>query len=196
MQINKQEMLEFADIVANAVVAGIKEAGILGNVGNGGTPTKANKDKEKTAYAKTESLLYNYNGFLKIIKEREAEIAEIRKYGVPGTCGGVKEFVQKGGMPQGIVLPEESVDNAVRNVQASVEDIVQVVSLINNSMAALKTDPYYAILEMRYFQGRTQEDIAVELSCTQQTISKNKSRLVRELSMRLFPDQVIDEMMH
>lgn len=195
MQINKQEMLEFADIVANAVVTGIKEAGILGNVGNGGTPTKANKDKEKTAYQRTEQLLYNYNGFLKIIKEREAEIAEIRKYGVPGTCGGVKEFVQKGGMPQGIVLPEESVASAVATVQASVEDIVQVVTLINNSMAALKTDPYYAILEMRYFEGRTQEDIALEFNCTQPNVSYHRSRLVKELALRLFPSQVVKEMM-
>ena len=194
MQINKSEMLEFADIVAQAVVAGIKEAGLIGN---GETPksNKANKDKEKTAYQKTEQLLYNYNGFLKIIKEREDEIAELRKYGVPGTCGGVKEYVQKGGMPQGIVLPEESVDNAVRVVQSSVEDIVQVVSLINNSMAALKNDPYYAILEMRYFEGRTQEDIALEFNCTQPNVSYHRSRLVKELALRLFPSQVVKEMM-
>ena len=62
-------------------------------------------------------------------------------------------------------------------------------------MDALKSDPYYKILEMRYFEGRTQEDIALEFGVTQVTISTNKSRLVKALAMRLFPDQVIGEML-
>ena len=150
---------------------------------------------EKTAYQKTEQLLFNYNGFNRIVAEKKQEIEDLRKFGVPKKCGGVTEFVQKGGLPQGIVLEDESVEDAVRSVQRSVQDIVQVINKIDNAMCVLRSDPYYPILEMRYFEGRTQEDIALELKCSQQNVSKNKSRLVKELAMRLFPDQVAKEMM-
>ena len=182
---NKDEMLEFADIVANAVVKAL----------NGSTPT-VEKKHEKTAYQKTEQLLYNYIGFKRVVQERMQEIEDIRVHGVPqrsSTGGG--ERVQSSRTVQGIVLPEESVEAAVRTVEASVQGTVQAIALIDKCMSALSSDPYYKILEMRYFEGRTQEDIALEFGCSQFTISTNKTRLVRELSMRLFPNQTIDEMM-
>lgn len=188
MQIDKQTMVELAEIISKSVVNALEERGLVG---------KANKLKvpmnEKSAYAKTEALLYNYKGFIRIVEERMKEIDDLRKYGVPKSCA-VTEFVNKGGYPQGIVLESESVEAAVHNVERSVQDTVQVINMINKCMSALKSDPYYKILEMRYFEGRTQEDIALEFNCTQQTISNNKSRLVRELAMRLFPNQVVKEM--
>lgn len=184
MQIDNSIMLEFADIVAKAVIKALE-----------GKNVNANPKTEKTAYQQTEQLLYNYLGLKRIVEERKQEIADLRKYGVPKKCGGVTEYVQKGGLPGGIVLEEESVESAVANVQRSVEGTVAVIVLIDKCMAALKTDPYYPILEMRYFEGRTQEDIAIALGCNQATIARNKSRLVKELAMRLFPDKVTAEMM-
>ena len=184
MQMNKQEMVEFAEIVAQAVVKAL-----------GNKPVSANPKMEKTAYQKTEQLLYNYPGFKRIIKERMREIEEIKMWGVPKTCGAGGERVQNGNLPQGIVLPEESVEAAVHRIEQSIKGTVDAIALIDKCMSALKYDTYYKILEYRYFEGRTQEDIALEFGCSQVTISNNKSRLVRELAMRLFPNQVIDEML-
>lgn len=181
---NKTEIAEIVKLVVGETIKVLEEKKLIG----------ASKPINKTAYAKTEQLLYNYRGFKKIVAERMLEIEELRKYGVPKNCA-VTEYVQKGGMPQGIVLEEESVEDAVRTVQRSVEGTVQIITLIDKSMAALKTDPYYNILEMRYFDGRTQEDIAVTFGCNQATIARNKSRLIKELAMRLFPDQVASEYM-
>jgi len=185
--LEKQQMLEFADIVAQAVVKAINSQ----NVGKVQT-----QKQEKSAYQKTEQLLYNYNGFKRIIQERKLEIEELKLYGVPQKCGGVSERVQTSHSVQGIVLPEEAVENAVRTVERSVEGTVQAIALIDKCMAALKNDPYYKILEMRYFEGRTQEDIAISFNCAQSTVSTNRSRLVKELAMRLFPEQAIKEMMN
>lgn len=124
------------------------------------------------------------------------EIEEIRKYGVPQRGVTIGERVKTSPVQTGIVLPEESVEAAVRTVEASVQGTVQVISLIDKSMAALKSDPYYKILEMRYFEGRTQEDIALVFNCSQFTISTNKTRLVKELAMRIFPNQAVEEMMN
>lgn len=186
LTLNKQELDDLIVLVTNTTLKFLEDKKML---------VSANEKTEKTAYQKTEQLLYNYMGFKKIIREREQEIDDLRKYGVPQTCGGVKEYVQKGGLPHGIVLEEESVEAAVANVRQSVAATVQAIALIDKCMSALKSDPYYKVLEMRYFEGRTQEDIAMAFNCNQATIARNKSRLIKELSMRLFPNQTIDEML-
>lgn len=187
MQINKSEMVEFAEIVAQAVIKAISQNGNSG---------KQLPKQEKTAFQKTEQLLYNYNGFKRIINERMQEIEDLRKYGVPQkSSGAMGERVQTSRTNVGIVLEEESVEAAVRSVQASVEQTIRAINLIDKSMNALRNDPYYEVLPMRYFEGRTQEDIAVVFGCSQQNISNNKNRLVRELSMRIFPNQTVNEML-
>lgn len=192
MEIQKEELVE---LISTVVKETIMQLG-LGNVGANPKTESPTPIKEKSAYAKTESLLYNYRAFKKIVAERMDEIEEIKKYGVPKKSGAVVQYGSGGSVARGIVLPEESVESAVRRIQASVEETVQAIALIDKCMAQLKSDPYYRILEMRYFEGRTQEDISVEFGCSQVSISKNKSRLVRELSMRLFPNQVVSELLN
>jgi len=188
VQIDKNDMLELGNIVASAVVEALEKRNLIGNAS-----ASENPKTEKTAYQKTEQLLYNYTGFQKIKDERLQEIEELRVHGVPQKCGGVNEYVDKGGMPQGITLPEEATENAIRNVEASIAELVGVINMIDKCLYSLRNDPYYKIIELRYFEGRTQEDIALTLKCSQVTISNNKNRLVREMALRLFPNQVIKE---
>ena len=195
VQIDKQSMVELAEIVSKAVVNALKESGLVGQTEKV-VSANCKLKNEKTAYQKTEQLLFNYNGFLKIVEERKQEIADLRKYGVPqksASAGG--ERVQTSRTNVGIVLPEDAVEDAVRTVEATVQGTVQAIALIDKCMAALKTDPYYDVLKMRYFEGRTLEDIGVYFGVDHTTISRNKNRLVRELAMRLFPDEVAKEMM-
>ena len=184
MQIDKSQLEEIINLVVTNTIKVLEDKKLI-----------APKQTEKSAYAKTESLLYNYYGFKKILEDRKQEIEELRKYGVPGKCGAGGERVQNGGLPHGIVLDEERVEAAVHNIEVSVQGIVDAIALIDKCMSAISKDPYYKVLEMRYFEGRTQEDIATAFGCTQKTISVNKSRLVKELSMRMFPNQVVQEML-
>lgn len=189
MKLTKQDMLELAQMISTSVVTALKEHHLVGT-----TPIES-RPKEKTAYQKTEQLLYNYNNFKRIVEERYAEIEDIKKYGVPKKGEAVHTYSSGSGTVSGIVLPEESVESAVQERLRSVQDTVQVINLIDKCMDALKRDPYYKILEMRYFEGRTQEDIALVFNVSQVTISNNKNRLVRELAMRIFPSQVAQEML-
>lgn len=186
-EMNREEITELVTQVVNDTVAALSEKHIIG------TPHR----QERTAYQQTEQLLYNLNGFKKIIAERMEEIEELRKHGVPQKSKSITQYCAGGGgVNPGVVTEEESVENAVRTVQASVQGTVQAVCLIEKCMKALEHDPYYKILEMRYLEGRTQEDMAVEFDCTQQNISYHRRRLVNELAMRLFPDKVMSEYMN
>lgn len=181
---NENELKTLIESVVTATVTAMNE--------------KRNSAPEKpryTAYHRTEQLLYNYQGFKRVLEERMEEIEEIKKHGVPTKGGAVVEYTAGGKRVQGLVLDEERVDAAVRVIQDSVEETVRVIALIDKCMASLKRDPYYDILEMRYFEGRTLEDIGVYFGCDHTTISRNKSRLVKELAMRIFPDEVIKDYM-
>ena len=117
MNLGKQEMIEFAELVAQAVVKALEKT-------NSTPLVNANpkmEKPEKSAYQKTEQLLYAYNDFKRVVDERMQEIEELRKFGVPSKSGSIMEYSAHGGTPQGIVLEEESVEAAVRNVQASVQ---------------------------------------------------------------------------
>ena len=182
--------LELKELIKTTVQETITSLGLVN------APQPKKEFNERNAYQKTEQLLYMYNNLKKVLEDKMQLIHDLKKYGVPQQCGVMKERVQTSIVQPGIVLPEESVENAVRNVQASVEDIVQLIAMIDKGLESLKYDPYYPILEMLYFDGRTQEDIGIELHTTQKTISINKTRLVRELSLCIFPDQVIKELLN
>lgn len=199
MNIDKNELIEIVQTVVDTTIKTLVDKGLLGSANANDTSANANSKKananlEKTAYQRTEQLLFNYNNFKKVVRQKEQEIEEIRKYGV---CEQGSAVVQYGGScgskPRGIMLDEERVEAAIKNVQKSMESTVQAIALIDKSMATLNFDPYYKILEMRYFEGRTQEDIAMEFNCTQQNIAYHKSRLIKELSIKIFPDKVIGE---
>lgn len=197
MNIDKNELIEIVQTVVDATIKNLVDKGLLGNANANDASASATAKKanlEKTAYQRTEQLLFNYNNFKKVIRQKEQEIEDIRKYGVPEQGSIVVQYGGNcGGKPRGIVLDEERVEAAIKNVRQSMESTVQAVALIDKSMATLNFDPYYKILEMRYFEGRTQEDIAIEFNCTQQNIAYHKSRLIKELSIKIFPDKVIDE---
>lgn len=187
----KEEMLELAELVAVSVVNALKQENIIGKADT----SSANRKTEKTAYQKCEQLLYNYNGFKRIVEDRLEEIEEIKMYGVRHG-GGIKERVQGGKLPGDFVLPEESVENAVHKIQCAMSLTVQVIAMIEKCLDALKNDPYYNVLEMRYFEGRTLEEIAVYLDCDTSTVSRNRTRLVKEMALQMFPDDVVNEYMN
>lgn len=194
MEITRDELEEMIRMAAEKAVASVnplENPTVYCGKASGENPHKS----ERSAYAKTESLLYNYNNFKRIVEQRLEEIRTIREHGVPQRSKSIVQWSGVHGSPQKILLPSESVESAIRAVQASLEKILWAVDLIEANMEALASDPYYPILEMRYFKGYTQEQIALELGCSQVTVSKNKARLVRELAMRMFPEQVIDEML-
>ncbi len=199
MQIEKHELVEIIQTVVDTTIKGLVDKGFLGN-GNASAnaqPKNARGIAEKSAYQQTESLLFNYNNFRKLIKQKEQEIENIRRYGVCENGSAVKQYGGNlGGTPRGIVLDEERVEKAIDNVRKSMQTTLQAIDLIDKCMATLMFDPYYKVLEMLYFEGRTQEDIATEFKCTQQNIAHHKNRLVKELSIKLFPDKVIGELMN
>lgn len=181
MQLTEEQL---TTLVKEAVKTTLEELGI----------GKQEVKQERNAYQKTELLLWNYKGFKKVIADKKEQIEEIRKHGVPHKGGAVHSY---GGnaLVSEMRTEEEAVEDAVTAIKHSMREVVNVVNMIDNAMANLKNDPYYNILEMRYFEGMGQEDIGKALKCTQPNVSYHKNRLIRELSVQMFPNEVAKELL-
>lgn len=120
---------EIINATVNATVLKLKMAGLM-------------KSDRKTAYQKTEELLYNYESF--------------KKSDQPFT--------------------------------------LKLVSKIDDALKEIEDDIYYEIIPLTYFKNETRENIAERFNTTERTISRNKGRLVNQLKVKLFSDDVIYEL--
>lgn len=70
---------------------------------------------------------------------------------------------------------------------------LQMISKIEKALSYIKDDPYYETVTLYYIGGWSREDLAEKYNSTITTITRNKSRLVRKLSIILFADEYIKE---
>ena len=52
----------------------------------------------------------------------------------------------------------------------------------------------YQIIEYKYFEQMTHEEIAEELDIDPKTVTRRKNRIIKRLSFMLFPDDAIEEL--
>lgn len=64
---------------------------------------------------------------------------------------------------------------------------------IEMALDTIRSDYYFEIISLYYFEGMTREEIAGYFNTSETTISRNKRRLVDEVSAVLFSDEVIQE---
>lgn len=69
----------------------------------------------------------------------------------------------------------------------------QFIRMMESALKQLRHDTYYDVIVYKYFEHKTNEEIAELLYCDVSTVSRHKKRLVRELSFMIFSDQAITE---
>lgn len=74
------------------------------------------------------------------------------------------------------------------------EYTVKLVAKVDAALAEIANDPYYDVIRMFYFEGMTRDFIAMEYDTSITTISRNKTRLLNQLKLMLFSDDVIYEL--
>ena len=74
------------------------------------------------------------------------------------------------------------------------EYTVKLVNKVDQALEKISDDPYFDIIRMFYFERLPREWIACEFLCTETTVSRNKTRLVNQLKVMLFSDEVIFEL--
>lgn len=68
--------------------------------------------------------------------------------------------------------------------------------LLKESLEKLKHEPDFEIIEMKYFQKLTHEQIAELIDVDPSTVTRRKNRIVKRLSFMLFPADAINELIN
>lgn len=150
------------------------------------------KPNKETAFEKTEKMLYNYHNFRRAIEKNLNEIKYLESEGLDGRS---KSIVLLSGNQQIDTDTEiEKVEEKIQVIEASNERLIEHINLIVAALAKVKDDPYYTLIRMKYFEGKSREDIADYFEVDVSTITRNKNRLIDVIKIHLFPDDSIIEL--
>ncbi|WP_313345944.1 hypothetical protein [Sedimentibacter sp.] len=164
---------------AKQVVSQFKTKGIL-------------KDTKQTAYQKTETLLYNYNSFKLAIKEKNEYIKYLQKYGIESKSKSITSISTSNSYTNSKDL-DEITEEKIINIKKSIAITQNLINLIDSALSKLEKDKYYEVIQYKYFEKKTNDEIAEIYDVDSTTISRNKSRMINILKIYLFSDDVVEE---
>lgn len=149
------------------------------------------KKNDQTAFQKTEQLLYNYNIFKNAIALKEEEIEIIKKYGLREKSKSVVILSGSNGVNTDSVM--EKVEDKINSISESIQVTKRFINIIDSALMEIKHDVYYKLIELKYFEGKTHEEIAYVFDKDVSTITRNKNKLINKLKIILFSDDVVHE---
>ena len=142
----------------------------------------ASDRQAKDAFKATERRLYAYPVIkLKIEDDRE-RIEEIEIHGAPGKSKSVVRFQRSG-----VRLSSEEIAEAlISDIYVNIANNEHEIETIDKALAVIAGDQYADIVTYKYFDGKTDDEIADLIPCDPSTVRRNKSRLVGRLSVFLY----------
>lgn len=146
----------------------------------------------QTPFQKTETLLFNYNQFKAAIKDKEEQICEIKEIGLAKKSAAFTAYGGNTGYIE-IKSDSEKAEEKIERIESSIKVTKNFIKIIDDAIATLKDDPYHNLINLRYFKGFTREEIAEYYDCDVSTVNRNKNRLINLLQIRLFSDEVIQQ---
>lgn len=149
------------------------------------------KNNKQTAFQKTEQLLYNYMNFKQVIVDKEDAIEFIRQAGIQKRSKSITSFT--GNHQLDTRTDNEKAEEQIEALENSIIITKRYIDVIDKALSKIADDNYYDLISLRYFEGKTREEIAEYFNVDVATISRNKNRLINKLKIYLFSNEVIAE---
>ena len=136
----------------------------------------------KDVFKATEKRLYAYPVLQAKIKDDEEMLEEIEQYGLRGRSKSITRFIKSG-----IRLEPDEIKEAVMlDLRATIDGDKYEISRIDKALAQIADDEYQNIIRYKYFEQKSDEEIADLIHCAPRTVRSHKSRLVGRLSVFLY----------
>ena len=136
----------------------------------------------KDVFKATEKRLYAYPVLQAKIKDDEEMLEEIEQYGLRGRSKSITRFIKSG-----IRLEPDEIKEAVMlDLRATIDGDKYEISRIDKAIEQIADDEYREIVRYKYFEQKTDEEIADLMHCAPRTVRSHKSRLVGRLSVFLY----------
>lgn len=185
-KVNKQEssIQELIDNTAEKTVAKVikelKKQGLL-------------KDN-KSAFQKTEILLYNYNNFKEALENKYKQIDTIMIAGSNRKSSSITTYSSNSVMES--KLEEERAEEQIAKIEQAITVTKNFIKMIDDAVKKLKEDPYYDIIRLKYFEDKSREEMAEYFDVDVKTITRNKNRLINRLKIEIFSSEAVIEMLY
>ena len=150
------------------------------------------RDNKKTAFQKTEQLLYNYQSFKAVIADKEEQIRNIIDSGRPKRSKSITNFSI--GTNAEYLSELEKDEDKIEQISNSIAITKHYIAIVDRELEKLSSDSYYDLIRLLYFEGMTQDEVSEYYECSQRTVWRNKQRLINKLRVMLFSDDVIKEL--
>ena len=132
--------------------------------------------KTENSYKNTEYLLNNYDLLKKSINDMKTQIKDLEQY-------GIKKGTSALHVVSNVIKEDEDIiiERRINNLKQSIHRTKSVLKMINLILQDIRDDKYYKIIELKYFDKKTYEEIAEVLECDISNISRNKNRLIYKI---------------
>lgn len=136
----------------------------------------------RDVFKATEKRLYAYPVLQAKKKDDEETLEEISKYGLHERSKSITRFIKSGVR----LTPEEIRAAVIIDLEAAIAADQHELSRIERAMEQIADDEYRDIVRYKYFEQKTDEEIADLMHCAPRTVRTHKSRLVGRLSVFLY----------
>lgn len=136
----------------------------------------------------TEKRLYALVVLKARVKELKEELFELESMGIDALKKHSASFVRL--IRPGMRISEEEAHEAqLLSIKSHLVADEREVSKLTNALKFVEDDPYYGVIESKYFSGRSDEETAQALCCDPATVRRNRMRLLKKIMLYLYGTQ-------
>lgn len=142
------------------------------------------KNSDNDNFKDTESLLYNRKNYETFIELTNLKIEEIRKgreivvkkYDNDIVQGGIIEYKSE----------IEKREDLISKLEKTVENKKFLIEYIDLALKVVENNKYYPIIELKYFENKTIEDISDILKISRGTVINQRKILISKIKAVIF----------
>ena len=150
-------------------------------------------EKQLTPFQKTEKLLSELALLKGAIDSKNMLIEDLKKEGISIQKRETGVNVQS----SKVYLSElEKVENRIEKFKEEIVRIANVVNMVERALGTIRNNKYYDIIEMKYFDDLTFEHISEKLDISVITAKRYKNKMIRQLQLVIFSDDVIKNILN
>ncbi len=152
---------------------------------------KLKTNQKNDYYKETEAMLRAYPNYKLTIEKNNERIQEILKNGIGEQNKNSNNDVRvKGGIVEFKGIPEIEIEKIEHLKSENLKEEKRIIR-VDNALIHIENDPYFEIIDLKYFKNWTIEEIAEKFGVDRSTIGRNRTRLVKELRFYLFPELLV-----
>jgi hypothetical protein len=139
----------------------------------------------KNYFKETERRLYAYPDLILNIEKYTQDIKDLEKefaYGTTRKSSDIARMIQAG-----VRLSEDEIlAGKILLIEKKISRDQHEIDEIDYALEAIKEHEYFKIIEYKYFQEYSNDQIVEKLSCDITTLIRNKNKLINRIMRRLY----------